>query len=83
MIIPSIKLMRIAFHDDAVLTGSGFAFIRIAAQINRLSGVLRNKAPLHSGRKSRAAAAAKACRFRHFDYVLRASISFTTFCAAL
>src|SRR5215467_10404640 len=63
------QLVRIAFHDDAILAGSRLAFVRVAAQINRLAGVLRYKTPFHARRETRAAAAAKTRSFGLFDDV--------------
>src|SRR5881397_1023656 len=60
------ELVRIAFHDDAVFARSGFAFVGVATEVNRLSGVLWNKTPFHPGRETRTAAAPKSgglCRF--------------------
>src|SRR5678815_6047871 len=60
------QLVRVAFNDDAILAGSRFAFVGVAAQIDGLAGCLGNKAPLQPGRKSGAAAAAQPgslCRF--------------------
>src|SRR6516165_1113473 len=63
------QLVRITFHDDAILAGSRLAFVCVAAQINRLAGVLRYKTPFHARRKTGAAAAPKARGLGLFDDV--------------
>src|SRR5215471_17257194 len=63
------QLVRITFHDDAILAGSRLAFVCVAAQINRFAGILRYKTPFHARRETGAAPAAKARGFGLFDDV--------------
>ena len=56
---PFEEKVRILLHDHAVLERARLGFVGVAEQPRRLRRVLRNEAPLHAGRESRAAAAAQ------------------------
>src|SRR6266581_450550 len=64
------ELVWIALHYDAVFACSGFALVGVAAQIDRLSGILRDEAPFQSRRETRAAAASQSGRLRRLDDLL-------------
>ena len=59
------QLMRIHFQQRTIFGSSGFALVAIGQNVFRLGKILGNEAPLHSGGKSRAAAAAQ-IRLFHF-----------------
>ena len=59
------QLVRVHFHQRAVLAGARLAFVAIRQNVFRLAGVFGNETPLHSRRKARAAAPAQ-IRFLHF-----------------
>ena len=53
-------LMRILFHEDAVVEGAGFALVGVDAQVDGAGMVLGQEGPLEAGREAGAAAAAQA-----------------------
>src|SRR5262245_660736 len=52
------QLVRIAFHDHAILASARLAFVGVAAQIDWFSRILRNESPFHSCGKTGAATTA-------------------------
>ena len=63
--------MRILLHQDAIVERARLALIRVDAQIDRPRMVLRQKAPLHSRRKTSPAAAAQARVLHQIRHIVR------------
>ena len=59
------QLMWIVFHQSPIFKSAGLHFVGVADQVLRMRRILAHgyKAPLHTGGKSGAAAAAKIRRF--------------------
>ena len=63
--------VRIFLNEQTIFDRAGLALVRITNEIFRLRAVLRNKAPLHAGRKAGAAPAAQTRSFDLVDQLLR------------
>jgi len=61
------QLMRIVLHQQAIFAGAGLAFIRVDHDNAWLGRGARDEAPLETGRKSSAAAAAQAGGLHFLD----------------
>src|SRR5207249_9546661 len=59
------QLMRIALDDLAVLEGAGLALVGVDREVDGLLALLGEEAPLHPGRKARAAPPAEVRRLHH------------------
>ncbi len=62
---PLEELVGIELDDLAILERAGLALVGIDAEIDRLLGLLREKAPLEAGRKAGAATTAKPRALHH------------------
>src|ERR1700733_6592193 len=61
------QLVRVHFHQRAVFTGAGLAFVGVGQNVFRLGGVFGNEAPLHADREARATASAQIRLFHFVD----------------
>src|SRR5690606_6881868 len=62
--------MRVVTQDVAVVAGAGLALVGVAHHVFLAGGVARHEAPLHAGRKARAAAAAQTRGLHFLDDLL-------------
>src|SRR5262249_28325836 len=60
-------LVRVLFHEDAVVEGAGLALVGVDAEVDRAGVVLGQEGPLAAGREAGTAAAAQARRLDHVD----------------
>ncbi len=61
------QLVRVLFHQHAVLAGAGLALVGVDDDVFGFRRGLRNEAPLQAGWKTGAAAATQARRFHLVD----------------
>ena len=64
-------LVRIVFHQDAIVERARLALVGVDAHVDRAGMVLGQEGPLQPGGKTGAAAAAQAAGLDHFDHLRR------------
>src|SRR6516162_257 len=60
------QLVRVHFHQRAILAGTGLGLVGVADDVFGLGGILRDEGPLHAGGK---ACAATSAEIRFLDFV--------------